>query len=156
MPPGPREDVRFYNHMPAAEIRQELGASMWERYLTVCLERSPYEKVTSLYFHRHRTEPRIKIEEFIDSGEFRDAINWPLYTDTLGAVMVDVVVRHEHLQAGLDDVCRRVALPTLDLPRAKAHFRPPGAAYRDVLTARARRAVEEAYAAELEHHGYTW
>ncbi|MEU2856321.1 hypothetical protein [Streptomyces syringium] len=71
-------------------------------------------------------------------------------------MMVDVVVRHEHLQAGLDDVCRRVALPTLDLPRAKAHFRPPGAAYHDVLTAQARRAVDEAYAAEFEHHGYTW
>ncbi|MFV8133236.1 hypothetical protein [Streptomyces syringium] len=156
VPPGPGDGVRFYNHMPAAEIRQELGAVTWGRYLTVCLERSPYEKVTSLYFHRHRTRPRIPIEEFIDSGEFRDAINWPLYTDASGTVMVDVVVRHERLQAGLDEVCHRVALPTLDLPRAKGHFRPPGAAYPNVLTARARQAVEEAYAAEFEHHGYTW
>ncbi|MER7477409.1 hypothetical protein ABTX60_07100 [Streptomyces sp. NPDC126510] len=147
--------MRFYNHMPAREIRDALGASMWDRYLTVCLERSPYEKVISLYFHRHRTEPRIPIDAFIESGEFRDAFNWGLYTDG-GEVMVDVIVRHEHLQSGLDALCARVGLPALTLPRAKSQFRPPGSDYRQVLTPAARQAIEEAYAAEFTHHGYTW
>ncbi|WKU42627.1 hypothetical protein Q3V23_00245 [Streptomyces sp. VNUA116] len=156
VPPGAGDGVRFYNHMLAVQVRAELGAQTWEQYLTVCLERSPYEKVISLYFHRHRTEPRTPLDAFISSGEFRDALNWPLYTDAGGRILVDVIIRHEQLQAGLDDVCRRLALPPLNLPRAKAHFRPPGTTYRDILTPRARRAVEEAYAAEFEHHGYTW
>ncbi|MEU8550969.1 hypothetical protein AB0C81_29000 [Streptomyces roseoverticillatus] len=154
--PGPGPGVRFYNHMPATEIRDKVGADIWDRYRSVCLERSPYEKAVSLYFHRHRTPPRPSVEAFVDSGEFRDAINWPLYTGPDGHVMVDVIIRHEHLQDGLDDLCRCLGLPALSLPRAKAHFRPPGAGYRDVLTPRARRAVEEAYAAEFDHHGYTW
>ncbi|MGW0844211.1 hypothetical protein ACWD26_29550 [Streptomyces sp. NPDC002787] len=155
VPPGCGPGVRFYNHMPASEIRDALGASVWDRYLKVCLERSPYEKVVSLYFHRHRTEPRIGIDEFIASGEFRDAFNWPLYTDG-GAVMVDLIVRHEHLQAGLDALCARVGMPALVLPRAKSQFRPPGSDYHQVLTPAARQAIEEAYAPEIAHHGYTW
>ncbi|MEU2354346.1 hypothetical protein ABZ599_15495 [Streptomyces misionensis] len=156
VPPGRGPGVRYYNHMPAREIRQLLGADTWDRYLTVCLERSPYEKVVSLYFHRHRTEPRIHIEEFIESGEFKDAFNWPLYTDTGGEVMVDVVIRHERLQAGLDALCARVGLPALVLPRAKSQFRPPDSDYHQVLTPAARRAIEEAYAPEFAHHGYSW
>ncbi|WP_309030407.1 hypothetical protein [Streptomyces alfalfae] len=155
-PPGPGPGVRYYNHMPAHEIRDAVGDSTWDHYLTVCLERSPYEKVVSLYFHRHRSEPRISLEAFIGSGEFRDALNWPLYTDTTGAVMVDVVIRHEHLQAGLDTLCARVGLPPLVLPRAKAQFRPPRSDYRRLLSPAARRAVEKAYAPEFAHHGYNW
>ncbi|MFJ2112410.1 hypothetical protein ACIOEX_11045 [Streptomyces sp. NPDC087850] len=70
--------------------------------------------------------------------------------------MVDVIVRHEQLQAGLDSLCARVGLPALELPRAKAQFRPPGTGYRDVLTPPARKAVEEAFAAEFEYHRYAW
>lgn len=156
IPPGPGEGVRFYNHMPAVEIRSALGLGTWNRYLTVCLERNPYERVVSLYFHRHRTEPRTPIEEFIASGEFRDAVNWPLYTDRSGTVMVDLIIRHEHLQAGLDSLCARVNLAPLMLPRAKSQFRPPGTGYRDLLTPTARKAVEEAYAPEFEYYGYSW
>ncbi|MFD9038715.1 hypothetical protein [Streptomyces bottropensis] len=155
VPPGRGPGVRYYNHMPASEIRDTIGAGTWGRYLTVCLERSPFEKVVSLYFHRHRTDPRIPIEAFIESGEFRDALNWPLYTDGSG-VMVDVIVRHEHLQAGLDALCARVGMPALVLPQAKAQFRPPGSDYHQVLTPAARKAIEEAYAPEFDHHGYSW
>ncbi|MDT0614477.1 hypothetical protein [Streptomyces lancefieldiae] len=155
VPPGRGPGVRFYNHMTAVEIRDALGAGVWDRYLTVCLERSPYEKVVSLYFHRHRTEPRNGIGQFIESGEFREAFNWPLYTDG-GAVMVDVIVRHEHLQAGLDALCARIGMPALALPRAKSQFRPPGSDYHQVLTPAARQAIEDAFAPEFAHHGYTW
>jgi hypothetical protein len=154
--PGRGPGVRYYNHMPANEIREQLGTATWDRYLTVCLERSPYEKVVSLYFHRHRSEPRIPIEEFIESGEFRDAVNWPLYTDGSGTVMVDVIIRYEYLQTGLDALCARVGMPPLALPRAKSQFRPPGSDYRQILTPAARTAIEEAYSDELTHHDYTW
>ncbi|WND23531.1 hypothetical protein [Streptomyces violaceus] len=142
--------------MPASEIRDAIGADVWDTYLTVCLERSPYDKVVSLYFHRHRTEPRVSIDEFIASGEFRDTLNWPLYTSEDGAVMVDLIVQHEHLQAGLEDMCSRAGLPPLELPTAKSQFRPPNTTYRDVLTPTARKAIEKAFAAELEYHRYTW
>ncbi|MFD9038756.1 hypothetical protein [Streptomyces bottropensis] len=39
---------------------------------------------------------------------------------------------------------------------AKAQFRPPGSDCHQVLTPAARKAVEEAYAAEFDHHGYSW
>ncbi|CAM5642983.1 hypothetical protein SALBM217S_00459 [Streptomyces griseoloalbus] len=35
-------------------------------------------------------------------------------------------------------------------------FRPPGVTYRDLLIPAARKAVEEAYAAEFAYHRYAW
>ncbi|WP_106403733.1 sulfotransferase family protein [Actinocorallia populi] len=155
-PPGVCGRVRFYNHMPARHLRAELGAP-WERYVSVAVERNPFEKVASLYFHRHRNPHlRPSMEEFIATGEFADALNWPLYTDHDGRVMVDHLLRHEHLEEQLADLCELVGLPPLRLPHAKAHFRPPGLHYRDVLDAAARQAVEEAYTREFDLLEYRW
>ncbi|MFJ4577457.1 hypothetical protein ACIP4W_40140 [Streptomyces sp. NPDC088846] len=145
--------VRFHNHMPACHIRAELG-DQWDRYVTFTVERSPYDKVTSLYFHQYRDpSDRPPIDYFIETGEFADALNWPLYTDTGSRVIVDHVLRDEALDDGFDQLVA-AGLPDLDLPRAKAHFRPPHSHYRDVLTSAARRAIEAVYAPEFEMHGY--
>ncbi|MFF9436837.1 hypothetical protein ACF1BP_24230 [Streptomyces sp. NPDC014735] len=153
--PGIAGRVRFHNHMPGRHIRAELG-DQWDRYVTFTVERSPYDKVTSLYFHRHRDpSARPPIDHFIETGEFADALNWPLYTDTDNRVIVDHVLRHEALREGLAQLAA-AGLPDLDLPRAKAHFRPPNSHYRDVLTPSARRAIEDVYAQEFDAHGYTW
>ncbi|MEV5920160.1 hypothetical protein [Streptomyces sp. S-9] len=114
------------------------------------------DPVVSLYFHRDRTTLRIPIEEFIDTGELRDALNGPLYTDHGGTVIVDQFIRHEHLQAGLDAFSARTGLPTLTLSRADA---PVPATRRHLprpAHPRRAQAVEEAYAAEFAYHRYAW
>ncbi len=152
--PGPGEGVVWWNHLPLDVIRDRMDVS---GYTTVAVERHPAEKVVSLYYHRHRAEPRISLEDFVASGEAADALNWPLYT-VGGRVGVDVLIRYEHLNAGLTALCARVGLPDLDVGqvRAKAHFRPPGAAPRDLFTPAARRLTDAVFAPEFALHDYTW
>ena len=43
---------RFYNHMPAVDIRAALGQDVWNEYFKFSIERHPYEKVVShIFFH---------------------------------------------------------------------------------------------------------
>lgn len=41
----------WYNHMPAAEVRNRLGASTWENYFKFCVIRNPFDKVVSTFWH---------------------------------------------------------------------------------------------------------
>lgn len=152
--PGPAPEVVWWNHMPLTLIQDRMDLA---GYTTVAVERHPAEKVLSLYYHRHRAEPRISLEDFVACGEAADALNWPLYTDADGQVGVDVLVRYEALAEGLQEVGVRAGLPDLGVGsvRAKAHFRPPGTG-RDQFTPTARRLVQDVFAHEFALHGYTW
>jgi hypothetical protein len=156
VPPGPGPGVRFYNHMPAARIRDLVGERIWSRYLTFCFERNPWDKVVSLYYHRYRSEPRPGLLRFLRSGEAADCVNWPLYTDG-GRQLVDAVGRYERLSEDFTALLARVGLVAPGrLPTAKSHFRPPGRNYRTELGPRERELVADIFAAEIGQHGYRW
>lgn len=152
--PGPAPEVAWWNHMPLALLRDRLDLS---GYTTVAVERHPAEKVLSLFYHRHRAEPRISLEDFVASGEAHDALNWPLYTDADGQVGVDVLVRYETLAEGLHELSVKAGIPNLGVGavRAKSHFRPPGTG-RDRFTPTARRLIEDVFVHEFALHDYTW
>ncbi len=46
----------FYNHMPAARIRERVGAKVWNSYFKFCFERNPWDKVVSWYYFRQRAD----------------------------------------------------------------------------------------------------
>jgi len=72
---------RFWNHMPAAEIRLLVGHRIWCDYFVWTVERDPWSKTTAYYFHRHRwPERRPKFSTFVESGAPRQVVNYPLYT----------------------------------------------------------------------------
>ena len=139
--------------MPLVVIRDRVNLAAG--YVTVAFDRSPFDKVVSLYFHRHRTEPRISLSDFIASGEAFDCLNWPLYAAS-GDVEVDMMGRYETLSADLKQLTLRTGLPPLHLPQAKTHFRPPGTRYRDLLSRTDRQLIEAVFAPEFALHGYTW
>ncbi len=40
---------KFYNHMPASEVRSRVPADVWSSYFKFCVERNPWDKVLSHY-----------------------------------------------------------------------------------------------------------
>jgi hypothetical protein len=148
-------DTTFHNHMPADAIRETMSGA-WDRYFTFCFDRNPWDKVISLYFHRHKAEPRISLDQFLESGEALDARNIDLYSSN-GSVIVDFVGRYERLMPDLAWACARIGIPPpVELAAAKSQFRRAGTHYRSLLNPWQRDFIARAFADEIELHEYLY
>lgn len=151
---------RFYNHIPASEVRRLVLRRQWEGYFKFTVERSPWDLCRSAHAWdvRQRARkglPTRSFSTFLHSDDLLLYSNWPLYADSSG-VIVDEVIRYENLHEGLSRVADRIGISLGELPRAKAgirtDFRPPEEVY-----GRAERArVEAVFHRELRHFGWSW
>jgi hypothetical protein len=149
------EALEFFNHMPAQAVKAALPDE-WANYFKFCFERNPWDKVISLYFHRHKTSPRISFDEFLASGKALDARNLPLYTID-GRLAVDRLGRYENLLSELSAICELLGLPKpTNLASAKSQFREDRRHYRDFLTASQRAYIDREFGDEIELHGYRY
>lgn len=145
----------FFNHMPARRIRKLVGADVWQRYYTFCVERNPWDKTLSHYhMFRYRSGGRLTLDEYFEKGRF--CLNYPKYTGQRGRIMVDRVLKYERLSQELAEVFAQLGIPydgSLGI-RAKSEYRNDHRPYQQVLTEEQRNIVEEAFAKEIELFGY--
>ena len=147
---------RFYNHMPAAEVRARLP-QLWERSHRFTVERHPYERVLSrAWFITMRTsgnpdEVGAGIDRVIAD---RSYLNHPVYTID-GALAVHEVWDYAEAWDRLRALAERLAMPLPDeWPRAKARFRKDRRPAREVLTDRQRERIYEDARFEFDLMGY--
>lgn len=147
---------RFYSHISASEVRGHIGDQCWDSYFKFCVERNPWDRVISLYYWKHKTEPRPTILEFIES----DALlrlkqrGYDLYTIG-GQLAVDRVCRFEHLADELEAIRTQLGMPEkLVLPRAKAGFRKDRRNYREILGEVEQARIATLFRDEIELFGY--
>ena len=147
--------IDFYNHMPATLVRQLLGRRIWDSYLSFTIERNPWDKVVSMFFHRvGRRTSCTTLSQFIESGEFKDANNFGLYSENQSPI-VSYVGKYEVLDSDLNYVFAQAGLPFSGLSTSpKSQFRPKADNFRAYYTESDRDAVERAYREEIEFHGY--
>ncbi|HYZ48704.1 MAG TPA: hypothetical protein VE567_07410 [Sphingomonas sp.] len=121
----------FYNHIPAARVRQYLGRARYDGMYKFCVEREPVRKCIS-FFHMLRNSPdhrrpgseRLSWTDYVAAGEF------PIDLDRYSAVesgrrvlLVDEVIPYEEMQKGLDTVMRRVGIEPFPIAaRAKGDY----------------------------------
>lgn len=147
---------KFYNHMPAREVKNRVPADIWNGYFKFCVERNPWDKVLSHYhMHAARAGGALSLDEYLARGRF--PINYFRYTDRSGRkVIVDRVVRYENLLAELDEIFSQLNIPfggTLGVA-AKSEYRGARRPYQEVFNDEQRKIVEKAFAREIELHGY--
>lgn len=165
---GQRGQVRpehlWWNHMPAALIRQQLGEPIWSSYYKFCVIRNPFEKVISMFFFEQR---RGAVEVVVPAQAAAVFEHWVLAAKLPvdremylidGVLCMDALVRYEHLASDLEAVCRHLDIPWdhTALPAYKAGIRPAWASASELYTDRARRKVEEVFAYELRSFGYRY
>jgi hypothetical protein len=148
--------TKFYNHIPAREVKQRVPADIWNGYFKFCVERNPWDKVLSHYhMHAAREGSSLSLDEYLARG--RLPINYFRYTDRSGKkLIVDRVVRYENLLAELGEVFAHLNIPfnsTLGVT-AKSEYRADRRPYQEVFTDRQRRIVDNAFAREIELHRY--
>lgn len=146
---------RFYNHMPAREIRNRVSTSVWNDYFKFCVERNPWDKVLSHYYmHATREGGSLSLDEYLAHGRF--PLNHFRYTDRSGKIIVDRVLRYEDLLAELSEVFAQLHIPfdgTLGVT-AKSEYRLDRRPYQQVFNEEQRRIVEKAFADEIALHGF--
>ncbi len=119
---------KFYNHMPASEVKNQVPTGVWNGYFKFCVERNPWDKVLSHY-----------------------------HTDRSGTkIIVDRILRYENLLPELGEVFSQLNIPfdgTLGTA-AKSEYRSDRRPYQEIFNEEQRKIVEEAFAKEIELHGY--
>ena len=148
--------TKFYNHMPAREVKQRVPADVWNGYFKFCVERNPWDKVLSHYhMHAVREGGSLSLDEYLSRGRF--PINYFRYTDRCGTkIIVDRILRYENLVAELSEVFSQVKIPfngTLGV-MGKSGYRSDRRPYQEVFDDEQRKIVEKAFAKEIKLHGY--
>ena len=148
--------TKFYNHMPAREVKNRVPANVWSGYFKFCVERNPWDKVLSHYhMHNARAGGSLLLDEYLARGRF--PINYFRYTDRSGKkLIVDRVVRYENLLAELSEVFAHLEIPfegTLGIA-AKFDYRTDRRPYREVFSDEQRLLIGKAFVNEIKLHGY--
>jgi len=156
-PPG----LRWWNHMPANDIRQRVGELVWGSYFKFCVVRNPFDRaVSAFYFDRSkgRLAPSAdgdaaQFERWLAGGRLR--MDREQYVIEAGKLALDDVIRYERLAFDLEGICAKlgVAWEPARLPTFKAGIRPQ-VDLESLYSERARAIVERQCAFELEHFGY--
>lgn len=161
------EPSQWWNHMPAATIRDLLGEDLWGKYFKFCVVRNPYEKAVSMfYFSRFQRTRTVEFEGLERERELFE--NWLLQGTNLpidrdkylidGQFCLDDVIRYESLASDLERICFRIGVPWIPalLPTFKKGFRPVLATTEALFSENSREIVEKAYEFECEFFNYTF
>lgn len=161
----------WWNHMPAALIRQGVGEEIWASYFKFCVIRNPFDKAVSAFFFFRKTRDDSNLPDPSEAGVLdglRAEFEAWLETSTLpkdrdkylidGKFSLDDVIRYERLASDLERIGARLGLPYTPhaLPTFKSGIRPKGIEVGSLYTDRSRSIVEDFYKFELEYFNYTF
>ncbi len=160
-------ESRYYNHMPASDVRALVGPEVWDSYFKFCVIRNPFDKLVSLWWVIIRSDPRypdIVCDASTIRSEFSNwceqsaarAVDRDMYLID-GQVAMDGFIRYESLVADLKHVCDRVGFPFWpdNLGQYKSGLRASHLPFVDYYEPAAARAVRDVFGWELDYFGYT-
>lgn len=160
-------------HDDALTIRNSLPPDIWNGYFKFSIARNPWERTLSRFFWNHRNDPGLKAKKrfyhrlgvpFDELAPARKAFlrflkeeEWDTndrFYIIDGKPCCDYVIRYEHLADDLLEVCKRVGLPELQLPRLKSGMRQKDHHYSEYYDDEARDLVADRHRNDIELFGY--
>lgn len=148
-----RPNLGFFGHVSGVEARRRLPAQVWDSHFKFTVERNPWDRQVSQYFWTTRRlgDRRPAFGDYLRKAPVMR--NWSIYTEN-DRLLVDHVIRHDDLEAGLQAVVARLGAPALaPMPKAKGSFRA-GGSYRDFYDAETREIIAQRHAREIELFGW--
>jgi hypothetical protein len=150
----------LHPHATARQARYVLGPKVFDGYFKFAVERNPWDRQVSLYFHRawKRGDQSPDFDRDMRSIWYRNTEytrlrNWDIYAIG-GEVAVDRVLRYERLDAELAELATKLGLPPLALPRARSEYRSERPHYSTYYSDRTRALVAGWYRREIDALGY--
>jgi hypothetical protein len=150
-----RRRGRFYNHMPAVDIRAQVGDDAWNEYFTFSIDRHPYEKVVShVYFHARRKQHwdfDRELKRVLDKGYY---ISYPVYSDGQQPI-VDFIVNFDRMQEDLAALGDRLGFDVAaHYPQTKHQYRKQRQPARELLSDDVKDLIYENCRVEFEALGF--
>jgi hypothetical protein len=165
----------FSQHDPASEVKRKVPPAIWNEYFKFSIARNPWDRVVSYYSWDARVQKELRPSRrwyhrlgvpFDEFGQTRRlfhqyaASNDWTTNDRFyvidNALCVDFVIRYERLSDDLAEVCRRVGLPAVALPRLKSGMREGAHPYTDYYDDASKAIVAERHQNDIRLFGYTF
>ena len=162
----------FFQHDSAADVMRKVSPKIWNEYFKFSITRNPWDRVVSDYSWQARNRPEMKpVKRWhhrlgVPFDEFREttalfrrfvAGDWKtndrFYVKD-GMLCVDFVIRFERLGDDLAEVCRRVGLPVLVLPRLKSGLRQGAHPYVEYYDEPSKAIVAKRHHNDIRLFGY--
>lgn len=163
----------YQQHDDALTIKNSLPDDVWNSYFKFSIARNPWERTLSRFFWNHRGDAALKPKRrfyhyigvpFDELGPTRQAFKRFLRDEAWdsndrfyvidGQLCIDYVIRYENLAEGLNEVCRRVGLPSMQLPHLKSGFRKKDHHYCEYYDEASRDLVAERHQNDIRLFGY--
>jgi hypothetical protein len=147
---------KFFNHISAKKIKKRIGSIIWDNYFKFCFERNPWDRVLSLYYWRHKSEPRPCLFDFINSNVIYSLKNkgYKLYTIN-DRIVVDTVLFYENIDNEIEKIKQILNIKeNIILPKAKSSYRVDRRSYKEVLDDRMRDRIAMIFEKEINLYGY--
>ena len=149
---------KWRNHMPAIEIKEQIGRLIWDDYFKFCVIRNPFDKLVSGFFFLNRREENHidTIENFrkwiINGGCFIDRDRY--FFDE--RICIDYFIRYENLKNGIREVCDYLDIPFVPdrIPALRTGFRDKKYSLPDLYDKKTIAVVSAEYEFELGYFGY--
>ena len=153
--PKTRHKGKFYNHIPAVEVREYVGQEVWDEYFTFSMERHPYDKVVShVYFHARRKENwdfEKELKRILKKGYY---VSYPVYSEGETPI-VDFIVNYENLQEDLAKLSEKLGFDVAKhYPQTKHTYRPDRRPGRELLSQEAKDIIYEHCKVEFDALGF--
>ena len=150
-----RPAARLRNHSSIRRIRRVLGDDVVGRLHTWTIERNPWDRLVSRFHWDNpmaldRGATRRDFDRWLRALPPQLVSNSHLYFTPDDRLDVDQVLRYEDLDAELAALSARFDLGPVDLPRAKAGYRPPDEPVTTLLSPAAADHIAFACAREID------
>lgn len=155
---------QFFNHMPAAMIKELIGDQIWKEYFKFCVIRNPYDKVISAFFHFDIYKNNISGTKKQLIERFRNYIKCGkgLLNDRDKYVIdnklcLDDYIRTENMLIDLHRICIRLGIQYApnELTRLKSGFKPPDVSLLEYFDKETDEIIRKHFAFEFENFGYS-
>lgn len=146
----------YWEHMPAARVRELVGEATWRSYYKFCFERNPWDKVASYYRWKKHGQGRAMpaFRDYVLGKPHRLPRDGDLYFDG-SACLMDEVHDYADFHATFGRVCSTLGIPfDGNMPREKTGIARVSDDFRECYDAETRARVAECFAREIEWMGY--
>lgn len=112
---------RFYNHMPASDVKKYVSKEIWDEYYKFCFERNPIEKAISHYKWRGSKVNYHSFAEYLNSADVSLIQGKHFYLDRNGKMLLDKIYKMENMEKAFVDIAEKIGIPLNELEAPTFH-----------------------------------